>query len=120
MRLGAPLFKPYATPSEWVAVVQSYGYRAAYCPVKIDAADEVIRAYAQAAQDADIVIAEVGVWNNPLSSDPAQREAAVETCKKSLLLAEKSARVVASTWPAHVAPSGTARTRSTSPTRLLT
>jgi len=89
MRLGAPLFKPYATPSEWVAVLQSYGYRAAYCPVKPDADDEVIRAYAQAAQEADIVIAEVGVWNNPLSSDPAQREAAVEICKKSLLLAEK-------------------------------
>lgn len=89
MRLGAPLFKPYASPSEWAAVVQSQGYRAAYCPVNVDAGDDVIRAYAQAAQDADIVIAEVGVWNNPLSSDPVQREAAIAKCKKSLLLADK-------------------------------
>ena len=89
MRLGAPIFKPYANPSEWVAVVKSYGYRAAYCPVGIDAGDDVIRAYEHAAQEADIVIAEVGVWNNPLSADPIQREAAITKCKKSLLLADK-------------------------------
>ena len=89
MRLGAPLFKPYANPQEWVDVVKSYGYRAAYCPVKLGASAAEIRAYAQAAEEADIVIAEVGVWNNPLHADPAQRAANVEKCKQSLKLADE-------------------------------
>ncbi|HMP43415.1 MAG TPA: TIM barrel protein, partial [Roseiflexaceae bacterium] len=46
-------------------------------------------AYAQAAATADIVIAEVGAWCNPLSPDPAARAAAIERCIKALTLAER-------------------------------
>jgi hypothetical protein len=53
MRLGGPIFKKYNNPHEWVAAVQSYGYRAAYCPVGLDADDATISAYAQAAAEAD-------------------------------------------------------------------
>ena len=69
--------------------VQSYGYRAAYCPVSLDASDDEIQAYADAAAEADIVIAEVGAWSNPLGPDPAEREAALTKCKRSLRLADK-------------------------------
>lgn len=89
MRLGAPLFQPYDDPTTWVAAVQAKGYGAAYCPVKPDADPTVITAYRQAAQAADIVIAEVGAWSNPLSPDPAVRAAALDKCKASLLLAER-------------------------------
>ncbi len=89
MRLGGPIFKKYDNPQAWVAAVQGYGYRAAYCPVGLDASDATISAYAQAAAQADIIIAEVGAWSNPLSPDPAEREAALTKCKRSLLLAEK-------------------------------
>lgn len=89
MRLGAPIVQPYADPLAWVAAVQAKGYGAAYCPVKPDADLEVIAAYRAAAQAANIIIAEVGAWSNPLSPDPAVRAAALDKCKASLLLAER-------------------------------
>lgn len=89
MRLGLPIFQPYADPAQWVAAIQAKGAKAAYCPVKTDADPALIEAYRQAAQAADIVIAEVGAWSNPLSPDPAERAAALNKCKSSLLLAER-------------------------------
>lgn len=89
MRLGAPLTQAYADPVAWVAAVQAKGYRAAYCPVKPDADLSVIAAYRAAAQAADLIIAEVGAWSNPLSPDPATQAAALDKCKASLLLAER-------------------------------
>ena len=49
MRLGAPLFKKYSNPDEWVSLLKSNGYRAALCPVGIEADDETIRAYGMGA-----------------------------------------------------------------------
>ena len=89
MRLGGPIFKKYTNPQEWVVAMQSYNYRAAYCPVSLDASDDVIQAYVNAAAEANIVIAEVGAWSNPLSPDPVEREAALTKCKRSLQLADK-------------------------------
>lgn len=88
MRLGGPIFESYATPAEWVAAVRALGYRAAYCPVKMGADADRIRAYEEAARAADIVIAEVGAWSNPLSPDEATRRAALDKCKGSLALAD--------------------------------
>ncbi|HEY0865738.1 MAG TPA: sugar phosphate isomerase/epimerase [Fimbriimonas sp.] len=84
MRFGAPLWTKYSNPDEWVGALKALGYNAAYCPVGNDASDEEIREYRLAAEANDLVIAEVGVWNNPLN-DPS----ALEICKRRLELAEK-------------------------------
>lgn len=90
MRFGGPIFKEeYSNPETWVAAVKKHGYRAAYCPVDLSATDGEIDAYARAAEQADIVIAEVGAWSNPISPDPAIRAAAIKKCKDSLALADK-------------------------------
>ncbi len=88
MRLGAPIYEPFADPDAWVAAVRRRGYRAAYCPVKPDADAATIRAYAAAAARADIVIAEVGAWSNPLSPDEETRRAAIAKCQAGLALAD--------------------------------
>ena len=88
MRLGGPVFDQFSSPAEWVAAVRKLGYRAAYCPVGIDAPVETVRAYAAAAEEADIVIAEVGAWSNPLSPDADERAAALDKCKCALALAD--------------------------------
>jgi len=88
MRLGGPIFTPYSDPKSWVDAVKALGYRAAYCPIKLDADKATVKAYAAAATGADIVIAEVGAWSNPLSPDAATRQAALDLCKRSLALAE--------------------------------
>lgn len=88
MRLGGKVTPAAATPEAWVAAVQAKGYRAAYAPVGLDADDATIAAYRQASVDADIVIAEVGAWSNPLDNDPVKREAAMTKCVASLRLAD--------------------------------
>ena len=88
MRLGAPVFVKQLTPESWVAALKMAGYRAAYCPIGADADDATVRAYVKAAGDADIVIAEVGAWSNPMSADAGERRAALETCQIQLALAD--------------------------------
>ncbi|MEJ5312785.1 MAG: TIM barrel protein [Anaerolinea sp.] len=89
MRLGGPLFQSYHSPEEWVTVVQKYGYRAVYCPVDVHTSLETIRQYEIAAQRADLIIAEVGAWSNPLSPDEQERQKALTLCKQALALADE-------------------------------
>lgn len=89
MRLGGPIFVKADSPESWAAAVTASGYRAAYCPVGPATDDGTLAAYAAAACKADIVIAEVGAWSNPLSPDPAAAAAALEKCKASLALADR-------------------------------
>jgi sugar phosphate isomerase/epimerase len=89
MRLGGPLLEKVDDPQTWLAALQRRGYRAAFCPVGAEADRETIMAYAEAAAEADIVIAEVGAWSNPLSSDEAARKAALAKCQQQLALADE-------------------------------
>ena len=89
LRLGAHIFEKFDGPDSWVEVVKKLGYRAAYCPVGAKEKDDVINAYAKAAQKADIVIAEVGAWSNPISPDENARKAAMAKCREQLALADR-------------------------------
>jgi sugar phosphate isomerase/epimerase len=89
MRLGGPIFAACDSPETWIAAVQAKGYRAASCPISPGAGDDEIRAYAQAAKKADVIIAEVGAWSNPISDDATIRSAAMAKCKQGLALAEQ-------------------------------
>ncbi|HEY1629432.1 MAG TPA: hypothetical protein VGF52_06215, partial [Tepidisphaeraceae bacterium] len=90
MRLGGPVYEKYHDPQGWIAAMKRLGYSAAYCPVNSDANDQLIRAYRDAAAKANIVIAEVGAWNNnPLSKDEAERRKAIENCQIQLRLADE-------------------------------
>ena len=71
LRLGSPLPQTWDSPAGWVAAVQRHGFRAAYWPLGDDADADTVGAYADAAAAADIVIAEIGAWSNPLSPDAA-------------------------------------------------
>ena len=88
MRLGGPVFEKHNTPDQWVANARKLGYRAAVCPVEPGAEQQDIEDYAAAARDADIVIAEVGAWSNPLSPDKKTRAEALDKCKRALALAD--------------------------------
>jgi sugar phosphate isomerase/epimerase len=87
MRLGAPIFDCPSDPDSWAAAVRREGYSAAYCPVI--APGYTPKDYRVAASRADLVIAEVGVWNNPLVADEARRAEAIRTCQIKLALAEE-------------------------------
>jgi len=89
MRLAGPVFDTGDTPEGWVAAVRRAGYSASNVPLAPDADDAAAAAYVAAARRADIVIAEVGAWSNPIDPDPATAAAAIEKCARSLDLAER-------------------------------
>lgn len=89
MRLGGPVFGSFSSPSNWVDEHLRLGYRAAFCPVDHTASPAVIESYRKAAAEADLLIAEVGAWSNPLSPENEQRRKAREFCKRQLELAER-------------------------------
>lgn len=89
MRFGAPVFGDTSDPQKWVSALKERGYSAAYCPVGNNASDDTVRAFAEAAKAANVVIAEVGAWSNPIGPDEKARKAAIEHCQKQLALAER-------------------------------
>jgi len=89
LRLGGPAFEKFDSPDAWVEVVRKLGYNAAYCPVGAGEKDDVVNAYASAAKKADIVIAEVGAWSNPISPDEKTRQADLAKCRRQLALADR-------------------------------
>lgn len=89
MRLGGPIFDSFDDPDAWVAAVRAAGYRAAYCPLSPDADEVTIQAFTRAARSADLLIAEVGAWSNPISPDESERQQAIARCKQSLYLADR-------------------------------
>ncbi|MEZ5277538.1 MAG: sugar phosphate isomerase/epimerase family protein [Opitutaceae bacterium] len=89
LRLGAPLHEATESPEQWIATLRRHGYRTAYCPIGLDSDISEIRTWRDAADEADIIIAEVGAWSNPMSPDPTERTAALEKCRRSLELADQ-------------------------------
>jgi sugar phosphate isomerase/epimerase len=89
MRLGGPVYLQQMNPDDWINALKKNGYRAAYCPVQSGAGSEEVRAYAAAARQADIVIAEVGAWVNTLDLDEAKRRDAIAYNQRQLALAEE-------------------------------
>ncbi|MGM0837306.1 MAG: sugar phosphate isomerase/epimerase family protein [Bacillota bacterium] len=89
MLLGGPIFEKVHNPDEWISQIKKNGYTAAYCPdlTMHDAIE--IAAYKKAAKDANIVIAEVGAWSNPISTNDSERKKAIKYCQEKLALAEE-------------------------------
>jgi sugar phosphate isomerase/epimerase len=89
IRLGGPVPGKFADPAEWVKAVKSLRYSAAYCPVQPGAASELIRSYRAEAKKSNIIISEVGAWNNTLDPDEAKRKSNVQKNVDALQLADE-------------------------------
>jgi sugar phosphate isomerase/epimerase len=89
MRIGGDIKKEYRNPEEWIALVKEYGYSAVITPVGHEASKEELHAYMEAARKNDIVIGEVGIWRNPMSTNIQEAKANIEYSKQRLALAEE-------------------------------
>jgi sugar phosphate isomerase/epimerase len=89
VRLGGPVNGTFIDPPEWIKAVKTLGYRAAYCPVQPGAPGELIRAFRTEAKKNDILIAEVGAWNNMMDPNETSRKEAIEKNVKALQLADE-------------------------------
>lgn len=114
MRLGATIGDYLGTsdPGAHVAECRRQGYRAAPCPeVSIGERDR-IREIKRSFAAADIVIAEVAAWVNPLHPDPEKRRKNLNTIAERLALADELEAVCCATvvgsfdgsdnWDSHV------------------
>jgi sugar phosphate isomerase/epimerase len=95
MRLGGYFDETYRSPDEWVAILRDKRYTAAYAPFRVPPGgrfpgDADVLAYRQAAEQAGILIAEVGAWGrNYVSEDERERQQAVEESIRLLELADR-------------------------------
>lgn len=89
MRFGGPLFGEWKSPEEWIRLLRTKGYNAAYTPLQPGASAMETAEYRQAAFAHDIVIAEVGAWgNNPLHPDAAVAEEGFAGLVRALAFAD--------------------------------
>jgi sugar phosphate isomerase/epimerase len=89
MRLGAQVFVDSDDPEELAKGHRALGYRAAFCPEVSLGDGDRIRAIREAFAKHDVVIAEVGVWNNLMDPDEGKRKANLTAMKEGLALAEE-------------------------------
>ncbi|MFZ0280470.1 MAG: sugar phosphate isomerase/epimerase [Bacteroidales bacterium] len=89
VRLGGPVAGKFQDPGEWIKAVRALNYSAAYCPVQPGAPAELIRAYREEAKKSNILIAEVGVWNNLMDPDETVRKENLKKNIDSLKLADE-------------------------------
>ena len=87
MRIGADVGR-FENPADWVQAHKDREYGACIFPLSHDAGAEAINAFRRAADDAGLVIAEVGAWSNPLDPNPEKRRAAMNLNINRLRLAE--------------------------------
>lgn len=89
MRIGGGIDRPYSNPEEWVALAKELRYSAVLCPVDSNTPAHIRNEYVQAAKEADLQIAEVGVWRNCVAKDLDERKRALDFAKAQLQLADE-------------------------------
>jgi len=89
MRLGVSSSLSHNSPEEWAAKHKALGLRAVVFPVDYLAGEETVMAYKKAADDAGLVIAEVGIWRNTLAADPEERKKWTEYAIEQLRMADR-------------------------------
>ncbi|MDD2503492.1 MAG: sugar phosphate isomerase/epimerase [Clostridia bacterium] len=89
MRIGGPILKKYNSPEEWIKLVKGLQYGAVYAPMHYDDPQDLVSAYLEEAKKANVVIAEVGAWSNPISRGEKERKEALNLCKRQLDLADR-------------------------------
>lgn len=88
MRIGINFVPPHETPEQWGDLLVEKGYRATVFPVDYQAPVSLIDAYVKAADERDIRIAEVGVWNSPNHPDAGCAAKAARRCLEQFKLAD--------------------------------
>ncbi len=88
MRFGAHVFE-YTDGESWALRHVEHGYGAAYFPFNYRDEPAKIEEFVDAAQRHNLVIAEIGVWNNQLDADPAKREQNFHDAVEQFKLADR-------------------------------
>ena len=88
MLLGLSTTVEHKNPEEWADKMKDAGCGSVVFPVNYLAGEETIKAYQNAANEAGLVIAEVGIWNNMLDLDESKRQEAIKYAIGQLKMAD--------------------------------
>lgn len=88
MLIGISTALQHTSPIQWAEQMAELGCKSVVFPVDYTASDKEIQAYVQAAKEYGLLIAEVGIWRNPLAMDVSRRQEARERSAGQLRLAE--------------------------------
>ena len=89
MYLGISSSLAHTSPEDWAKKHTGLGLKSVVFPVDCNAGEEKIMAYKKAADDAGLVIAEVGVWRNTLAAEPAERARWIDYAVEQLKMADQ-------------------------------
>lgn len=89
MLLGVSSRLEHTDPKDWAAKHKALGLKCVNFPVDYLAGEDVYMAYKHAADEAGLVIAEVGVWRNTLAADPAERAQWIDYAIGQLRMADQ-------------------------------
>ena len=89
MRLGVGLELPSDDPETIAGAYVAAGYTAAICPTVTLDQPERIRAIQETFKKYDVLLAELGVWNNMLHPDPKMQKANLKANIEALAVADK-------------------------------
>ncbi len=114
MRLGATIddYLNTGDPDALVAECRKKGYRSAAMPLAVLDEPTTVRDIASALYQADILLAEMAAWVNPLHHEPEQRSRNIASIKRILALADEVGAICCATvvgsycetdqWDSHV------------------
>ena len=89
MILGISSRLEHTSPQDWAAKHKALGLKCVNFPVDYLAGEDVYMAYKRAADEAGLVIAEVGVWRNTLAADLDERAKWIDYAVNQLRMADQ-------------------------------
>ncbi len=89
MYLGISSSLQHKTPQEWAQKHVALGLKCVNFPVDYLSGRETYLSYKKAADDAGLLIAEVGIWKNTLAADPTERTKWIDYAINQLKMADE-------------------------------
>lgn len=89
MLLGISSCLNHTSPKDWAAKHKALGLKSINFPVDYLSGEETYMAYKRAADEAGLIIAEVGIWRNTLAADPEERAKWIDYAIGQLKMADK-------------------------------
>ena len=88
MLLGISSQLEHSTPQDWASRHVALGLKSVNFPVSFEEGEDKFMAYKKAADDAGLLIAEVGVWRNTLAADTQERRKWIDFAVGQLRMAD--------------------------------
>ena len=89
MKLGISSRLEHTAPQDWASKHKALGLESVVFPVSCLDGEDCVMAYKKAADDAGLIVAEVGIWRNTLAANPQERRQWIDYSIQQLRMADE-------------------------------